>query len=447
MTAITTEAPNAFPAPEAGVSIMLDLAQIDLTSANPRRTRDETRFAELVANVRQLGVLQPILVRPNPSDATRYIVVAGERRTRAALEAGLKQIPAVVRQLDEKEALAVAVFENLHREDIHPIEEAEAFERLIAAYQWTAEQVGERIGKSKAYVYGRLKLTALGEKGRQAFYEGRLDASTALLIARIPGEQLQSQSLAKLLQRNNGHPTYREAVDFIHRECMVRLSDAPFKLTEATWPSQVGSCKACPKRSGNAPELFHDVDGANVCTDPACYREKVAAHNQRTMDAASARGERVIAGEEAKRLYPHGPHYGTPKGFMRPDVTTDLGGGKWGKPSEVLKGDDRPKATLVHIDGRLIELWPTQDVRAKLIESGAIRKEDKGPASASEKEREERAARNEDAVRAEVQAREAQADAIKQRQAALAEQRDARHQRYLAESAQRLQEMQRGDWR
>lgn len=372
-----TEATTPTAPAEPDLIQRIPIKKIDLTSYNPRRTRDPVKFAELVGNIRVHGVLQPIMVRPNPEQADRFIIVAGERRTRAAAEVGLTEIPAVIRQLDDKTALALAVFENLHREDLHPIEEAEGYELLMNLHGWNAEEMGKHIGKSKAYVYARLKLTALCEEARKAFYAGQLDASVALLIARMPAP-LQVPTLEKILSPDysddDGDPmTYRQAARFIQEECMVRLSGAPFKPGDETLVPEAGSCKDCPKRVANSPEVYQDVKHADVCTDPPCYESKMAAHAKRREEEARKCGQRVITGDEAKRLFPHG--YLQSNKLVQIDENTSIEGVGYDKPSKVLKGDDQPETIIAIVDNKVVELWDRDEMRHKLEAAGKVKKD------------------------------------------------------------------------
>jgi ParB/RepB/Spo0J family partition protein len=276
--------------------------------ARRRKRFDKGALTELAASIRQSGVLQPIIARGISED--RFEIVAGERRWLSAKSAGLVTVPAIVRTLTDSEVLQVQLVENLQREELHPLEEAEGYEELLRQ-GLSIEQLMEKIGKraaSRAYVYGRLKLCALSKASRQAFYDGKLTASTALLIARIPGEALQAQALKDLTQgRFNDAPmSAREAATHIQRTYMLRLAEAPFDRKDVTLVPDAGPCGACPKRSGNQPELFADVKGADVCTDPQCFSAKRAAWAARRQAQAREQGLTVIAGDAAKKLAPYG---------------------------------------------------------------------------------------------------------------------------------------------
>lgn len=273
-----------------------------------RKRYDKTALAELAASIRQSGVLQPIVARA--LDAEHYEIVAGERRWLSAKAAGLPTIPTVVRTLSDEEVLTVQLVENLQREALHPLEEAETYEALLRQ-GLSMEDLLQRVGKkatSRAYVYARLKLCSLSKASREAFYAGKLNAATALLIARIPDEKLQAEALADITAtRFGGEPmSTRAATTYIQDRFMLRLAEAPFDCKDATLLPEAGACGACPKRTGNQPELFGDVQGAQVCTDPTCFAAKRSASNSRREALAKSQGIPVITGKAAKKLAPNG---------------------------------------------------------------------------------------------------------------------------------------------
>jgi ParB/RepB/Spo0J family partition protein len=141
----------------------------------------------------------------------------------------METIPAMMRHMSDEEVVVFQTIENLQREDVHPLEEAEGYERLMKEFKYSADQLAEQVGKSRAYIYARLKLCALGGAARRAFYGGdnKLSASTALLIARIPVDSLQEQATTEILTWSNGEPmSYRKAAQHIQARYMLRLADA-----------------------------------------------------------------------------------------------------------------------------------------------------------------------------------------------------------------------------
>jgi ParB family chromosome partitioning protein len=142
----------------------------------PRRTFIEADLEELAESIRAKGVIQPILVRPDPNQPEMFEIVAGERRWRAARRAGLVVIPAVVREMDDRETLEVAIIENVQRSDLNPVEEAEAYKALIDRFGRTQDSVAAQVGKSREHVSNTMRLLALPEDVREHVREGRLSA-------------------------------------------------------------------------------------------------------------------------------------------------------------------------------------------------------------------------------------------------------------------------------
>ncbi len=180
------------PEPEEGaVGDSLEIAVGDImpNAFQPRRRFDDERMGELVQSIREHGVVQPVLVRRR---GDKYELVAGERRWRAAEAAGLASIPAVIRDLDDREVVEVALIENLQREDLNAIEEAEAFERLGREFGLTQEQIAVRVGKSRAHIANTLRLLQLHTSVQDMVRSGGLTMGHArALLPLRTGEQVR----------------------------------------------------------------------------------------------------------------------------------------------------------------------------------------------------------------------------------------------------------------
>lgn len=292
--------------------LSVSLALIHASPTNPRKSFPEAELLELAASIKDHDVLQPILVRPWPAEyahdgdtAPAYELIAGERRFRASKLAGKEDIPATIRNLSDREVLEIQIIENLQRKGLHELEEADGYSLMIREHGYSADELAERIGKSKAYIYGRLKLTALSMPARLAFRDGQLSASTALLIARIPGETLQSKAIQEITGTWQGVLSYRAAKDHIQRNYCFYLDNAPFPQENLTLNPDAGPCSACPQRSGSNPEAYPDIERADVCTNPECYRVKSAAWLKIEKDRVKETGKKVIEGDEAKGIDPN----------------------------------------------------------------------------------------------------------------------------------------------
>ena len=166
----------------------------------PRRTFVESDLQELSDSIREKGVLQPILVRPDPSNADMFEIIAGERRWRAARRAGLTAIPAIIRTMDDREVLEIAIIENVQRADLNPIEEAEAYKSLIDRFGRTQESVATQVGKSREHISNTLRLLNLPDEVREHVREGRLTAGHARALMKTQDPvQLAMNVIAKSL--------------------------------------------------------------------------------------------------------------------------------------------------------------------------------------------------------------------------------------------------------
>jgi ParB/RepB/Spo0J family partition protein len=219
-------------APARALHLQAVLIAVDEIAEDPnnprRRAASEAEDAELVASVREVGVLQPVLVRPwGPADlATTYSLVFGHRRLRAAKAARLEKIPAIVREMSDVEVLEAQLVENAARAGVHPLDEGLAYVRL-AEMGRSVEEIAAKVGRSRATVYARMKLCDLAPKVRAAFEQGKLEASHALLLARVPTRALQEEALKALSTYRGEIVPYKQAVQILHNRFMRQLRVAP----------------------------------------------------------------------------------------------------------------------------------------------------------------------------------------------------------------------------
>lgn len=162
---------------ESGGVVTLRLSQIEPNRDQPRKIFSEEALNELADSIREHGVLQPLLVRPLPGGS--YQLVAGERRWRASRMAGLQEVPVVIREMDEEQAMEIALIENLQREDLNAIEEATGYKQLMERYGMTQEQVAKRVGKSRPAIANALRLLNLPQKVMDMVGEGEVSPGHA----------------------------------------------------------------------------------------------------------------------------------------------------------------------------------------------------------------------------------------------------------------------------
>lgn len=182
------------PTPE-GVQ-ELDIHLIDTNAGQPRKEFDQEKLLELADSIRQHGVVQPIILRQK---GERYVIVAGERRFRAARLAGLEKVPAIVKDLDEAQVMEVALIENLQREDLNPIEEAAAIRFLMQQHDLTQEEVSKRLSKSRPAIANSLRLLTLPEPVQAFLRNGKLQAGHARALAGLQDPEAQAVLADKIV--------------------------------------------------------------------------------------------------------------------------------------------------------------------------------------------------------------------------------------------------------
>jgi ParB family chromosome partitioning protein len=164
-----------------GLRLRIDL--ISPSPYQPRRSFDEAKIEELAASIRNQGIIQPLVVRHK---GERYELIAGERRWRAAMKAGLSEVPAVIRNASDNEALQLSLVENLQREDLNPIEEASGYRRLQEEFHWSQEEMAEKVGKSRPAIANSLRLLSLPNEVQQEIAQGNLPAGQARALLGLP---------------------------------------------------------------------------------------------------------------------------------------------------------------------------------------------------------------------------------------------------------------------
>ena len=186
--------------PDKGEEVIhLDIDRIFPGEQQPRKTFRDDSLKELSASIKEKGVLQPIIVS-RKGDGT-FRLVAGERRWRAAALAGLKKIPSLVKNVASRDSLEIALIENIQREDLNPIESAEAFNRLITEFNLTQEELSDKVGKDRATIANYLRLLKLPDEVKTLLYNGSLSLGHAKAILAIEGKSNQIEAARKILKK------------------------------------------------------------------------------------------------------------------------------------------------------------------------------------------------------------------------------------------------------
>ncbi len=201
----------------------INITDIDPNIAQPRKKFDETKINELAQSIKQHGVVQPIIVKPQNG---RYTLVVGERRWRAARIAGLTSIPAIIRDLDDRNIIEIALIENLQREDLNPIEEAVGIKQLIEEYELTQEEIAERIGWSRSAVTNSLRLLLLDDEIKGYIEEGKISPGHARSILGIENSEMRMEIAKRIIEEGLSVRLVEKLVRKIKNDSNKKLKEA-----------------------------------------------------------------------------------------------------------------------------------------------------------------------------------------------------------------------------
>ncbi|WP_248279042.1 ParB/RepB/Spo0J family partition protein [Brevibacterium sp. 'Marine'] len=206
---------------------------VDLIDANPRQPRtvfDEDLLAELVHSIREIGVLQPVVVRQKPSDRSRFELIMGERRLRATKDAGLSTIPAIIRYVEDTDLLRDALLENLHRAELNPLEEAAAYGQLLEDFGCTQEELSERIGRSRPQISNTLRLLRLPPLVQRRVAAGVISAGHARAILGLRDPEHMEVLAQRIVAEGLSVRASEEAVVLLNRGDSINVSRATTKV-------------------------------------------------------------------------------------------------------------------------------------------------------------------------------------------------------------------------
>lgn len=295
------------PPPPPSTHAQLLTVRVDAVDESPLNYRLVFRgVEELAQSIREVGLQQPVMVRPHPHEPERWELVYGARRLRACRMAELETIQAKVLPLTDAQVREAQLVENGQRDNTHPLEEASAYDAMIKLDGHTTASIAQRIGKSIEYVQKRLKLGSLEPEVREAFLADRMDVGVAIIIARIPYRAGQLEALKRLADEDDGtgRSTTREAQEWVRRHVMLKLAEAPFDPRDGQLVALAGSCTVCVKNTKASTPLFAEVeDSDGLCTDKPCWERKAAAHWEVIATQAVAEGKQVLAAEEASKVF------------------------------------------------------------------------------------------------------------------------------------------------
>ena len=203
----------------AGGAVDIDINKISPNPEQPRRFFEETALEELAASIKEYGVIQPLILK---KAGDYYEIIAGERRWRASKIAGLKKVPAIVREYDEKLGFEVALIENLQREDLNPVEEALGYKKLAEMLELNAEGIADKVGKSRPAVANAMRLLNLDEKTLELVKDGKLSAGHARALLAVEAEDIRLHLAERVVE---------EGLSVRAVEALVKKANLPPKST------------------------------------------------------------------------------------------------------------------------------------------------------------------------------------------------------------------------
>ena len=203
---------------------------IEPNTDQPRKSFDDAKLQNLAESIKKHGIVQPIIVK---KEKDTYKIVAGERRWRAAKIAGLNAVPAIVKDISSKEIMEVALIENIQREDLNPIEEAEAYERLIKEYNMTQEEISTTVGRSRPAIANSLRLLNLVDSVKKYLISGELSSGHARALLAIEDKELQEKAAKEIIEKNfNVRDTEKYVKQFLSRKQKVKSEKYEAEILE-----------------------------------------------------------------------------------------------------------------------------------------------------------------------------------------------------------------------
>jgi ParB/RepB/Spo0J family partition protein len=346
----------------------------------PRKNFDQEKQHELTESIREHGfTMSVVTVRRRPQQ-DGFEMVAGERRLRAAKEVGMKEIPCLVKELTDQQVLEIQLIENIVREDLSPIEEAEHYKRLLAMRDekdkplYTYESLGKRISRTSQTIRHRVLLCDLPAEAKREVESGRLSPETSVLIARIPDMELRLEATKLVLHpvHEAGPLSFRRATEVIHEKFIRDLRTAnfdqadaillPIETNEAGNRTAGGACLDCPFKTGVSKAAEVSREKHNICLNPSCFqRKKDLQWEKWRQSETDPQRNRIAANEaESRKLFPSGSQLAPAFGLVDLD---DLPDG-----NDLRPGEESRLTWRQLIKGTNLQVLVSPDERGKIHE-------------------------------------------------------------------------------
>lgn len=269
----------------------ISLKSIKIGGTNPRKIYDFNALSELTKSIKENGIIQPLLVRPKED---YFELVCGERRYNASTNLGLDKVPCYVRELTDNQAQEIQLVENLERENVHPLHEAEAMYKLLNSSNYTSKTLADKFAKSESYIVKRLQLVSLINEWKDLFISNNeVKVSHAIIISKQT-EDIQRKLLKKAFDWNGKILDVKELNSFINRNYRGELKNAnfPFDLKDIVKGKK--SCLECLKRTCANKLLFDGIEEEDKCLDLSCFNEKTKAYGVVSLKEKIESGESFL---------------------------------------------------------------------------------------------------------------------------------------------------------
>jgi ParB family transcriptional regulator, chromosome partitioning protein len=253
----------------------ISIDEIDFSPLNYRKHFSQQDLDNFAAELLQHGIISPLTVREMP--AGRFELVAGERRLRAARIAKLKEVPAIIKSLSDEEVIEIQLAENIQRENPHPMHEAQAIGQMQQSGK-NIDEIAGRLGKSKQFVYGRIKLLSLIESFQEMFLAGIITLHQAVEIAGISTESQQDFFDADCRDWKSIEDFSIDDLQYALRSYKYDLKNAPFNIKDKKLVPEAGACNVCPSNTATLKSLFPEYAKQAICSNKECYQKKCTAH-------------------------------------------------------------------------------------------------------------------------------------------------------------------------
>lgn len=369
---------------------------IDPSPTNPRKRFNPEKLQELAESLRKHGLQTEIWVRRSARSQTkggeRYELIAGERRWRAAEIAGIEELPCKVYEgFSDAAIIELQLIENLDREDLTAVEEAESYRGLMEKSGYTAETLMSKFSRSRAHIFSRLKLLKLEGPVREALEGGTIPPTIADLLSQVPA-RYQAEALKDVCARGEVM-SFRQARDFLNDNYTADLQGVKWNMDDRTLLPAAGDCASCPKRAENCLELFPELKRKpNTCTDLDCFGQKKTAYRVRLLAEESKRGK-VLTLDQCDQAFEEWGH------LRHEGEWTDLGdfgvytGRDYIRAADKLKKPKSDCFAAVTPRGEVRRLYRKADLTAEMADAGFVAAEPKQRTTEATESAEEKAKR------------------------------------------------------